>query len=205
MKGPVRREQTFWRYSPNVHVKKVLLLLKVLRSQWECSKRMTRNEYRKGSLLPETRATFFFLSDWPNRFFFLHFLLLISSLHSEIRTHRINRVTCLTFVFRFILTTYLRWDLYSVCPPPVSLSFRAAPSSWHQTATSVRSVTHVHMYVYSFSVVVLLFKCPEAVCTVRVCLLPPGAAVLLVLHTRTCVWSPGDTALCILLKIKTDR
>lgn len=31
-------------------------------------------------------------------------------------------------------------------------------------------------------------------------LLPPGAALLLAVHTRACVWWPVDTALCTLLK-----
>ena len=43
-------------------------------------------------ILPETKATFFFLSDRPSRFFLLHFLPLISSLHSGMRRYSINHI-----------------------------------------------------------------------------------------------------------------
>lgn len=65
------------------------VLLKVWRGGWQIN-------------LPETRATFFFLSGRPNRFFFLHFLLLISSPHSEVRTRRINHILRLSFICTII-------------------------------------------------------------------------------------------------------
>lgn len=95
---------------------------------------------------------------------------------------------------------YLRWGLYSVGPPPVFGSSPAVPSSWRRTAASARSVTH-HTSVFPTTLqrVSILVKF-----TLDVCELPPGAAVLLVVHTRACVWSPVDTALCTHLQMETQ-
>lgn len=48
--------------------------------------------------LPETRATFFFLSDRPSTFFLLHFFPLSSSLHSGMRKYSIHHITRLRFI-----------------------------------------------------------------------------------------------------------